>query len=194
MGGRAQGRPVRKGVRPQGPLLRPQCRTASTHTPAFASTPARPTTPAPKRKESKRASRTKSTAIRAAIGIRIEIDRLEPAIYATEHDRLSPDYSRSSLASAAANRASAGYALRSGDVLDYLAGGMTIEEILDDLPDLTKDDILACFAFAAERAAYDYRPAASAVKLLFDQHAVVTSSSPGWRTSIRQVSTFAIGD
>jgi uncharacterized protein (DUF433 family) len=38
-----------------------------------------------------------------------------------------------------------------GDVLDYLAGGMTIEEILDDFPDLTRDDILACFAFAADR-------------------------------------------
>jgi len=38
-----------------------------------------------------------------------------------------------------------------GDVLDYLAGGMTIEEVLDDFPDLTRDDILACFAFAADR-------------------------------------------
>jgi uncharacterized protein (DUF433 family) len=38
-----------------------------------------------------------------------------------------------------------------GDVLDYLAGGMTIEEILDDFPDLTREDILACFAFAADR-------------------------------------------
>jgi uncharacterized protein (DUF433 family) len=38
-----------------------------------------------------------------------------------------------------------------GDVLDYLAGGMSIEEILDDFPDLTREDILACFAFAAER-------------------------------------------
>lgn len=38
-----------------------------------------------------------------------------------------------------------------GDVLDYLAGGMTIEEVLEDFPDLTRDDILACFAFAADR-------------------------------------------
>jgi uncharacterized protein (DUF433 family) len=38
-----------------------------------------------------------------------------------------------------------------GDVLDYLAGGMTIEQILDDFPDLTRDDILACLAFAADR-------------------------------------------
>jgi uncharacterized protein (DUF433 family) len=38
-----------------------------------------------------------------------------------------------------------------GDVFDYLAGGMTPEEILEDFPDLTHDDIKACFAFAAER-------------------------------------------
>ena len=38
-----------------------------------------------------------------------------------------------------------------GDVLEYLAGGMTIEEILDDFPDLTRDDILACLAFAAAK-------------------------------------------
>ncbi len=37
------------------------------------------------------------------------------------------------------------------DVLDYLGGGMTIEEVLDDFPDLTLQDIQACFAFAADR-------------------------------------------
>ena len=37
------------------------------------------------------------------------------------------------------------------DIFDYLGGGMTIEEILDDFPDLTLEDIQACFAFAAER-------------------------------------------
>lgn len=36
------------------------------------------------------------------------------------------------------------------DVLDYLASGMTIEGILDDFPYLSKTDILACFAFAAD--------------------------------------------
>ncbi len=35
------------------------------------------------------------------------------------------------------------------DVFDYLGGGMTIEEILDDFPDLTAEDIRACFAFSA---------------------------------------------
>ncbi len=37
------------------------------------------------------------------------------------------------------------------DVLEYLASGMTEQEILDDFPDLTRDDILACLAFAADR-------------------------------------------
>ncbi len=37
------------------------------------------------------------------------------------------------------------------DVLDYLAGGMTVEEVLEDFPDLTSDDIRACFAFAADQ-------------------------------------------
>ncbi|WP_228670070.1 DUF433 domain-containing protein [Synechocystis sp. PCC 6803] len=35
--------------------------------------------------------------------------------------------------------------------LHYLGGGMTIEEVLDDFPDLTPEDIQACFAFAADR-------------------------------------------
>jgi uncharacterized protein (DUF433 family) len=37
------------------------------------------------------------------------------------------------------------------DVLEYLASGMTEEEILDDFPELTKEDIRACYAFAADR-------------------------------------------
>ena len=37
------------------------------------------------------------------------------------------------------------------DVLDYLASGMSHEEILDDFPDLTREDIQACLAFAADR-------------------------------------------
>ena len=38
-----------------------------------------------------------------------------------------------------------------GDVLSYLAGGMSEGEILSDFPQLTSDDICACLAFAAER-------------------------------------------
>lgn len=37
------------------------------------------------------------------------------------------------------------------DVLEYLASGMTYEEILEDFPYLTQTDILACLAFAANR-------------------------------------------
>lgn len=37
------------------------------------------------------------------------------------------------------------------DVLDYLASGMTEDEILRDFPDLTREDIRACLAFAADR-------------------------------------------
>ena len=37
------------------------------------------------------------------------------------------------------------------DVLSYLASGMTIEDILDDFPYLTREDILACLAYAADR-------------------------------------------
>ena len=37
------------------------------------------------------------------------------------------------------------------DVLEYLASGMTPEQIVRDLPDLTLDDIRACLAFAADR-------------------------------------------
>ena len=37
------------------------------------------------------------------------------------------------------------------DVLDYLASGMSIEEILDDFPELTREDILACLTFAADQ-------------------------------------------
>lgn len=37
------------------------------------------------------------------------------------------------------------------DVLDYLASGMSEDEILDDFPDLERADIRACLAFAADR-------------------------------------------
>ncbi len=37
------------------------------------------------------------------------------------------------------------------DVLDYLASGMSEKEILDDFPELEKEDIRACLAFAADR-------------------------------------------
>ncbi len=37
------------------------------------------------------------------------------------------------------------------DVLEYLAAGMTQEQILHDFPYLTEEDIRACLAYAADR-------------------------------------------
>jgi uncharacterized protein (DUF433 family) len=37
------------------------------------------------------------------------------------------------------------------DVLSWLAAGQTYQQILDDFPELTEDDIRACLAFAADR-------------------------------------------
>ncbi|HRV96534.1 MAG TPA: DUF433 domain-containing protein [Anaerolineae bacterium] len=37
------------------------------------------------------------------------------------------------------------------DVLGYLASGMSHQEILEDFPYLTNEDILACLKYAAER-------------------------------------------
>src|SRR5207253_6593295 len=37
------------------------------------------------------------------------------------------------------------------DVLSYLAAGMSHQEILDDLPDLTEEDIRASLSYAADR-------------------------------------------
>jgi len=37
------------------------------------------------------------------------------------------------------------------DILSYLAAGMTYEEILEDFPYLTREDILACLSYAADR-------------------------------------------
>lgn len=37
------------------------------------------------------------------------------------------------------------------DVLGYLAAGTTEAELLAEFPDLTHEDVLACFAYAAAR-------------------------------------------
>lgn len=38
-----------------------------------------------------------------------------------------------------------------GDIFTWLASGMTYEEILEDFPLLTQENIFAAFAFAAHR-------------------------------------------
>ena len=37
------------------------------------------------------------------------------------------------------------------DVLEYLASGMSPQQLLIDFPDLTTEDIQACLAYAADR-------------------------------------------
>jgi uncharacterized protein (DUF433 family) len=37
------------------------------------------------------------------------------------------------------------------EVLDYLASGMSEDEILKDFPDLEREDLRACLEFAADR-------------------------------------------
>lgn len=37
------------------------------------------------------------------------------------------------------------------DVLSYLAGGMTEDQILEDFPQLSREDVRACLSFAADR-------------------------------------------
>lgn len=41
-----------------------------------------------------------------------------------------------------------------GDVLGFLASGMTVQEVIEDYPPLTADDVLACLAFAADRESH----------------------------------------
>ncbi len=51
-----------------------------------------------------------------------------------------------------------GMRIRVSDVLDLLAGGLTPEQILEELPDLEPADIEACLRFASRRVA-DPEPA-----------------------------------
>ena len=37
------------------------------------------------------------------------------------------------------------------DIFAWFASGMSQEEILQDFPELTKEDILACYAYAADK-------------------------------------------
>jgi uncharacterized protein (DUF433 family) len=37
------------------------------------------------------------------------------------------------------------------DVLEWLADGMSIDDIVADFPELTSNDVLACLAYAADR-------------------------------------------
>lgn len=47
------------------------------------------------------------------------------------------------------------------DVLTWLAKGMSLEEIIDDFPELTGDDVTACLLFAADRERHSVTISAS---------------------------------
>lgn len=44
-----------------------------------------------------------------------------------------------------------GMRIRVTDVLDLLASGLSQEEVLEELPDLTAEDVTACLRFASHR-------------------------------------------
>ncbi len=41
--------------------------------------------------------------------------------------------------------------IRVSDVLDLLANGLTVEQVLEELPDLEAEDVRACLRFASRR-------------------------------------------
>ena len=44
-----------------------------------------------------------------------------------------------------------GMRIRVTDVLELLAAGLSVDEVIEELPDLEPDDVRACFQFAAWR-------------------------------------------
>lgn len=53
------------------------------------------------------------------------------------------------------------------DVLNWLANGMSKEDILQDFPELNEKQILACLAYAADR---EHKNPCRCMNLLFDQN------------------------
>lgn len=47
-----------------------------------------------------------------------------------------------------------GMRIRVSDVLDLLAAGFTNQEVLDELPDLTENDVRACLVYASRRVGH----------------------------------------
>lgn len=50
-----------------------------------------------------------------------------------------------------------------GDVLGWLAAGMTPDQLVSDYPELTPEDIRACLSYAAAREAQEVRFKSAAV-------------------------------
>ena len=51
------------------------------------------------------------------------------------------------------------------DVVRYFAAGMTEDEILEEWPELTEEDILACYSYLADEELVPRRPRGSAASL-----------------------------
>ncbi len=47
-----------------------------------------------------------------------------------------------------------GMRIRVADVLDLLASGLGVEQVVEDLPDLEPDDVRACLRFASRRLSH----------------------------------------
>jgi uncharacterized protein (DUF433 family) len=47
-----------------------------------------------------------------------------------------------------------GMRIRVSDVLDLLAAGLSVPQIIDEMPDLEVDDIRACVAYASRRVGH----------------------------------------
>lgn len=47
-----------------------------------------------------------------------------------------------------------GMRIRVSDVLDLLAAGLSVPQIIDEMPDLEADDIRACTAYASRRVGH----------------------------------------
>jgi hypothetical protein len=56
------------------------------------------------------------------------------------------------------------------EVLEYLTSEMTEEEILDDFPDLTCEDLKACIAYDSDREQRLMTVPLAGLKLLFDEN------------------------
>jgi uncharacterized protein (DUF433 family) len=54
-----------------------------------------------------------------------------------------------------------GMRIRVIDVLDLFAAGLTAEQILDEMPDLEKDDLTAALTFAARKLDHPMLPLAA---------------------------------
>ena len=44
-----------------------------------------------------------------------------------------------------------GMRIRVADVLDLLAAGLSVDQVLDELPDLEPEDVMACLRYASRR-------------------------------------------